>query len=168
MNFDQRDNNGKFSTVMKKEYEVSSQGWTASFFPDPEEEMHSKYADDVEVTNITSMAIPELDALIAEYNAEWDAKKRIPLAYKIDSIAVSQYHYAMGWTSPYGARMLYWNKFGMIESGVPYTGDWRRPIVYWWIDPDKEKKLSNAKENGKTLPKEKEIIDYWNKIIDVE
>ena len=29
--------------------------------------MHSKYADKVEVTNITSMAIPELDKLIEEW-----------------------------------------------------------------------------------------------------
>ena len=55
------------------------------------------------------MAIPEIDKLIELYNAEWDAK-RIPYAHKIDSIAVNSYHYALGWTSPYGARMLYWNK----------------------------------------------------------
>ena len=56
----------------------------------------------------------------------------------------------------------------MIKSGLPYKGDWRSPIVYWWIDPDKDKKLSDARENGKTLPKETEIIDYWNKIIEAE
>ena len=68
---------------MKKEYEVTGQGWTGGFFPSPEGLMHSKYADEVEVTNITSMAYPELDALIEEYNAEWDAKKRVPLAHKL-------------------------------------------------------------------------------------
>ena len=162
MNFDQRDGNARFATVMKKEYEVSSQGWTGGFFPSPEGTMHSKYADDVEVTNITSMGDPELDKLIETYNAEWDAKKRIPLAHKIDSTAVNQYHYAMGWTSPYGARMLYWNKFDMIESGVPYTGDWRSPLTYWWVDPKKEQRLSNARDKGLTLPKETENIDFWN------
>ena len=168
MDFDQVDGNMAFSKTMKKEYEITAQGWTGGFFPSPEGLMHSKYAEAVEVTNITSMAIPEIDKLIEAYNAEWDAKKRIPIAHKIDSLATSQYHYAMGWAAPYGARMLYWNKFGMIASGVDYTGDWRSPIVYWWIDPHEEKKLSDAKENGKTLPKEKEIIDYWNKLIEAE
>ena len=163
MEFKQVDYSAKFSQVMKKEYEVSSQGWTGNFFPNPEGVMHSKYADEVEVTNITSMAYPALDALIEEYNAEWDAKKRIPLAHKIDSIAVNSFHYALGWTSPYGARMLYWNKFKMPVSGITYIGDWRTPLSYWWIDPKKEIKLSDAKKNNTQLPPEPKIIDYWKR-----
>ena len=161
MEFDQQDYNSTFSTTMKKEYEVTSQGWTGGFFPSPEGMMHSKYADKVEVTNITSMAIPELDKLIEEYNKEWDAKKRVPIAHKIDAIAVNEYHYALGWTSPYGARMLYWNKFGIPEKGISFVGDWRSPISMWWINPSKEKNLNNAEQNGTRLPKENEIIDYW-------
>jgi microcin C transport system substrate-binding protein len=168
MEFDQQDYNASFSTTMKKEFEVTSQGWTGGFFPSPEGMMHSKYAEEVEVTNITSMAIPELDVLIDEYNREWDAKKRVPIAHKIDKIAVESYHYALGWTSPYGARMLYWNKFGMPEKGISYVGDWRSPIYYWWIDPAKDQALSKAKEKGTTLPKEKEIIDYWNVMGDIK
>ena len=93
----------------------------------------------------------------------WDPKKRIPIAHKIDSIAVESYHYAMGWTSPYGARMLYWNKFGIPEQGISYVGGWQSPISMWWIDPKKETKLNSAKNNNTKLPKESEIIDYWNK-----
>ena len=131
-------------------------------FPSPEGMMHSKYANDVEVTNITSMSIPELDKLIDEYNAEWSPKKRIPIAHKIDSIAVNSYHYAMGWTSPYGARMLYWNKFGIPDKGVSYVGDWRSPISMWWVDSNKERNLDEARINKTKLSKEKEIVDYWN------
>ena len=163
MEFKQVDYSAKFSTVMKKEYEVTSQGWTANFFPSPESTMHSKYADEVEVTNITSMANPELDKLIEQYNAEWSAKKRIKYAHQIDSIAVNMFHYGLGWTSPYGARMLYWNKFGIPESGVSYIGDWRSPISMWWINPDKNKNLIEAKKNNSKLKKENEIIDFWNR-----
>ena len=53
----------------------------------------------------------------------------------------------MGWTTPYGARMLSWNKFGMIEKGLPYIGDWRDPIYYWWIDLEKKQKLETAINN---------------------
>ena len=162
MEFKQVDYSAKFSLIMKKEYEVSSQGWTANFFSNPEGTMHSKYANEVEVTNITSMAYPELDKLIEEYNAEWDAKKRIPLAHKIDSIAVNSYHYALGWTSPYGARLLYWNKFNMPESGISYSGDWRSPMYFWWVDPKKEAKLNKARKNNTQLNKEPTTIDFWN------
>ena len=164
MEFEQVDNNAAFSKTMKKEYEITAQGWTAGFFPSPEGMMHSKYADEVEVTNITSMAYPELDALIEEYNAEWDAKKRVPLAHQIDSIAVNSFHYALGWTSPYGARMLYWNKFEMPESGITYVGDWRTPLSHWWNEPLKEMNLNKAKANNTALPIEPGIIDYWNRI----
>ena len=162
MEFDQMDANGAFSKTMKKEFEVTSQGWTGGFFPSPEGMMHGKYADDIEVTNITSMDIPELDNLIDEYNEEWDAKKRIPIAHKIDSIAVNSYHYAMGWTSPYGARMLYWNKFGIPKKGVSFVGDWRSPISMWWVDDKKERTLSKARQDKTKLPKEQEVYDYWD------
>ena len=164
MNFKQVDGSTKFSKTMKKEYAVTSQGWTGGFFPSPEGTMHSKYADEVEVTNITSMAYPELDKLIEAYNAEWDAKKRIPLAHQIDSIAVNSFHYALGWTSPYGARMLHWHKFGMPESGITYVGDWRTPLSHWWIDSSKENKLNNARDNNTSLPIQPTNIDYWNRI----
>ena len=91
-------------------------------------------------------------------------KKRIPLAHQIDSIAVNSFHYALGWTSPYGARMLYWHKFGMPESGITYMGDWQTPIEYWWIDSSKEKKLKEAQTTNTKLPKEKEVIDHWHRM----
>ena len=163
MDFDQVDGNMAFSKTMKKEYEVTYQGWTGGFFPSPEGMMHSKYAEAVEVTNITSMAIPEIDKLIENYNAEWDAKKRVPYAHKIDSIAVNSYHYALGWTSPYGARMLYWNKFGIPKKGLYYATGWQSPITLWWIDPQKERALNSSINNGTVLPKETQTIDYWNR-----
>ena len=163
MDFDQVDGNMAFSKTMKKEYEITYQGWTGGFFPSPEGMMHSKYADAVEVTNITSMAIPEIDELIESYNAEWDAKKRIPFAHKIDSIAVNSYHYALGWTSPYGARMLYWNKFGIPEQGLYYATGWQSPITLWWVDPQKQKNLESAISNDEKLSTEKQTIDFWNR-----
>jgi ABC-type oligopeptide transport system substrate-binding subunit len=164
MEFKQVDGSARFSKIMKKEYEVAAQGWTASFFPSPEGTMHSKFADEVEVTNITSMGYPELDELINQYNAEWSAKKRIPIAHQIDSIAVNSYHYALGWTNPYGARMLYWNKFDMPKSGITYVGDWRTPMSHWWVDSSKEAKLNSAIENNEKLPIAPEMIDYWNRM----
>ncbi len=163
MEFDQLDGNAAFSKKMKKEFEVSSQGWTAGFFPSPEGMMHSKYAKQIEVTNITSMSDPYLDKLIEIYNGEWDAKKRVSIAHKIDRIAVDLYHYALGWTSPYGARMMYWNKLDMPEKGLYYAGGWQSPITLWWVDPKKEKDLINARKNNIELPDEPSLIDHWNR-----
>ena len=163
MDFDQVDGNMAFSKTMKKEYEITYQGWTGGFFPSPEGMMHSKYAKQIEVTNITSMSDPTLDKLIEEYNSEWDAKKRVSIAHKIDSIAVNLYHYALGWTSPYGARMMYWNKLQMPDKGLYYAGGWQSPITLWWVDPNKEQDLINAKTNNTSLPNNPDLIDYWNR-----
>ena len=47
MNFDQVDGNMAFSKTMKKEYEITYQGWTAGFFPNPQGMMHSKFANEI-------------------------------------------------------------------------------------------------------------------------
>ena len=51
----------------------------------------------------------------------------------------------------------------MPEWGIYYAGGWQSPISLWWIDPSKEEKLNKAKSNNTALPKETEIIDYWNR-----
>ena len=95
------------------------------------------------------------------------------MAHQIDSIAIHSYHYAMGWTSPYGLRQLYWNKFGVPEKGISYVGDWQSPIFMWWVDPDKEKQLLAAQRDNNYLSPPNVgtpasngdwiEVDYWNK-----
>mgnify|MGYP001341378258 FL=1 len=90
--------------------------------------------------------------------------KRVKLAQEIDSIATRLYHYAPGWHSAYGVRVVHWDKFGMPETGISYSGDWKRLLDMWWYDPDKVKKLHKAKNNSSMNigSSEINIIDYWN------
>ena len=53
-----------FSMAMNRNFQLFNSGWVGTHIPSPEHYMHSKYADKVEVTNITSMNIPEIDKLI--------------------------------------------------------------------------------------------------------
>ena len=132
-------------------------------FPNIEGQMHSKFSEAEEVTNITGMADPEIDKRIELYNSEWDLSERIRLAQEIDSIGTRLYHYAPGWHSAYGARVVHWNKFGMPKTGISYVGDWRDLIEMWWYDPQKEKELEGAKQSSTAtmLPSGKNIIDFW-------
>jgi hypothetical protein len=51
----------------------------------------------------------------------------------------------------------------MPDKGLTYAGGWQSPITLWWVDPEKEKKLNNAKINNTNLPDEPDLIDYWNR-----
>ena len=57
----------------------------------------------------------------------------------------------------------------MPEHGIGHDGNWKDPIKFWWIDPNKKAALNKAKKDPSiTLEISPEIIDYWNKIIEAE
>ena len=158
---------------MQKTYTIHHGGWTGYTLPNSEEKLHSKYAKEIDVTNATGMANPEIDKLLEAYNQNWDINKRTVILQKIDSLASREYHYAFGWHRPYGWRGLYWNRFGMPEHGLgygyevykKYWGYWASHMLLWWSDPEKKAKLIEARINSDiTLPIEDEILDYWNKL----
>lgn len=163
-----------FEKFIQKTYTIHHGGWTGSTLPNSEELLHSKYAEEIDVTNTTGMSNPEIDKLLEEYNRNWDINERTIILQKIDSLASREYHYAFGWARPYGWRGLYWNRFGMPDHGLgygygevykKYWGYWASHMLLWWSDPDKKALLNEAKKNQDiTLPVEDEILDYWNKL----
>ena len=108
-----------FEKAMKKKFKIYYGGWTGSLLPSPEGMLHSKFADQIDVTNITSMSNKKIDALIEEYNQSWDATKRIEILQELDYIAANEYHWIFGWAAPYGYRCIHWNKFSMPEADKP-------------------------------------------------
>ena len=102
---------------------------------------------------------------IIKYDANWNADERIKLLQQIDKLASEEYHWAFGWGAPYGYRCLNWDKFGMPDHGIGYSGNWLSPISYWWIDPEKKKRLQEARKNSNiTINIENEIVDYWSNL----
>ena len=152
-----------FEKAMDRKFKLYGGGWVGYLLPAPESMFHSKYSEELDATNLTGMAHPEIDKLIEAYNMSWDIERRTNILQTLDSIATREYHWIFSWGAPYGYRSLNWNKFGMPESGVGYDGNWLSPIEWWWIDPDKKAKLEEAlKDESLTLPIEEEIIDHWN------
>ena len=126
-----------FEKSMKRNLNFNMKvGWTGSLLPSPEGMLHSKFADKIDVTNITSMKNEEIDTLI-EYNRCWDSEERIKILQELDYIT-NEYHWIFGWAAPYGYRCLHWNKFSMPENSLGYSGDWRTPLSLWWIDQKKK------------------------------
>ena len=154
-----------FEKLMDRKFQVQFAGWTGSLLPSPEGMLHSKYSKQLDVTNVTGMANPEIDNLIDDYNTNWNMEERVKILQKIDEIASKEYHWAFGWGAPYGYRCLNWDKFGMPEHGIGYSGNWLSPISYWWIDPIKKNKLIEArKDNSIKIPIENEIVDFYKNL----
>ena len=97
------------------------------------------------------------------------ASDREKILQKIDEIAAKEYHWAFGWGAPYGYRCLNWDKFGMPEHGIGYSGNWLTPITHWWIDPQKKQRLIEArKKSNVTIDIENETILATNSKINEE
>ena len=162
-----------FEKWIQKTYTIHQGGWAGVSIPNSEEMLHSKYAKEIDVTNATGMANPDIDKLLKEYNKNWDINERTIILQQIDSIATREYHYAFGWAAPYGWRGMYWNRFEMPEHGLgygyssynKYWGYWASHMFLWWSDPEKKARLKEAKNNPNiTLPTEDIILDYYNKL----
>jgi ABC-type oligopeptide transport system substrate-binding subunit len=149
---------------MKKKFKFQYGGWTGSLLPSPEGMLHSKFADKIDVTNITSMNNEQIDTLIERYNRCWDSEERIKILQELDYIASNEYHWIFGWAAPYGYRCLHWNKFSMPKNSLGYSGDWRTPLSLWWIDPEKKLSLKSAILKDTNLKINPEIIDFYNSL----
>jgi microcin C transport system substrate-binding protein len=153
-----------FEKSMKKKFKFQYGGWTGSLLPSPEGMLHSKFADKIDVTNITSMNNEQIDTLIERYNRCWDSEERIKILQELDYIASNEYHWIFGWAAPYGYRCLHWNKFSMPKNSLGYSGDWRTPLSLWWIDPEKKLSLKSAILKDTNLKINPEIIDFYNSL----
>lgn len=154
----------KFEKVMKKQFKVTQQNWTGTTFPNPEGMLHSKYAQQLENSNITRMANKHIDELCDKYESSYEVADRIKIIKEIDSLACAENHYAFGWVAPYTSRVVYWNKFRHPKCGLTRTGDFEGIMQLWWYDADKASKVKQGKDDtGVTIPSEEIDIDCWGR-----
>lgn len=134
--------------VWDRKFQLVFWGWTASLFPGPEFQFHSKYAEAPQTNNLNGYANPEADAILDAYQVEFDGQRRRELLQRLDAILFADHLYALSWYAPY-FRVLYWDRFGHPDE---YAGRFDRGlnsvIAYWWYDPDREAAMRAAKAEG--------------------
>ena len=158
-----------FKLMDEQQFGMFSVSWGGGGpFPLPEQFWQSDQADVKSSGNITGFKNPRVDAIIAEYNREFDVKKRAGLLRELDGIVMSQHHYILEWYAPF-QRMLYWNKFGQPKGLITRIGDYRDPLSLWWIDPEKSAALDQAlKDPSKKLAVGASEDKYWLEFAKVE
>jgi len=131
-------------------YEMTWAAWGGSIWRDPESSWHSKEADRPSGQNITGFKNAEVDALIEEQKLVLDVARRNGIFRQIDEILFAEVPYVLLWFSDY-ARIVYWNKFGTPWTVLSKYGDDSSALMYWWVDPDAEAELEQARKEGRSL-----------------
>jgi len=146
---------------MERRFDTMSVAWGALIFPNPETSFHSRLADQADNNNITGLKDKRIDELCELYDKEFDQQKRAAIIREIDGIVANHHHYALGWTAPFH-RIAYWNKFGHPESYLSRIGDQADVVSMWWIDPAKQRELSDAeRDTSKKLDSGQIEVRYW-------
>ncbi|MBN1980537.1 MAG: hypothetical protein JW795_03335, partial [Chitinivibrionales bacterium] len=157
------DGNTTWNIVNERRFSFVLMSWTGLLFPNPETSLHSSLADQNNNNNINGLKNKQIDSLIAAYNKEYDTKKRVEQIRQIDKILSETVYYAYGWHAPYTARIVFWDKFGMPENILGYTGiELDAAFAYWWYDEEKVARLEKAKaDKSIVLPQGDVNVDFW-------
>ena len=140
-------------------FQMTWAAWSSTIFKDPETMWSSKEAVRKGGTNITGFKSDRVDELIEKQKSIFDINQRNQILREIDRIIYDQVPYALLWNINYH-RLLYWNKFGTPDWGVPKYGDEYSPIAYWWQDEDALADLEDAMQSESALPPKPPAIDF--------
>lgn len=132
-----------FQLMGDRRFDLVYLGWTGLLFPNPETSYQSTLADANSTNNVTGIKSPRIDQLLAVYDREFDAQKRIEIIREIDGILTGIHPYVLTWDTPY-ERIAYWNKFGHPEGYLTRIGDYRDVPSFWWIDRQKEAEVARG------------------------
>lgn len=150
-----------WATLIKKMDEYDFDGveiaWSAALFTDPEQLWHSKHLAAAGGSNLPGYSNPKVDQLIATLPPMFDINKRNEIIKQIDSLLYQDYPYVLYWEAGY-SRILYKNIFGMPKTVFPkYSSG---ILKYWWIDPVKAKRYSEAVRKKQSLPGKPEEVYF--------
>lgn len=146
-----------------KEFEMVYANWGNTPFPDPRNLWHSQRAKEPSTSNVTRFQDPRVDALIEQYEAEFDLQKRAEILQQIDGLLYEATPYLLDWY-PDNWRNLWWDKFGMPEWCTWNSIDIRYTLWWtWWWDESRAQRLSAAMSAGTSVPQAPPENDYWKR-----
>ncbi len=155
----------QWQRVSEKKFEMVFMSWGGSLFPEPELSFRSTLAKITNNNNITGVADKRIDELLDAYGLLEieQIDERVRILRELDGILARLYPYILLWNAPY-TRIIHWDCLGYPESGLTRTGGGGGFYSLWWWDPEKAKRLEEAKRNPSiTLPPVPSTIRFWQK-----
>ena len=132
-------------------FDMTWAAWSAGVFRNPETSWHSSEGKRSGGNNVTGLALPEVDGLIAQEKSLLSAAARAAVYRRIDKLVSDQMPYVLLWNTD-EHRLLYWNRFGMPSSVLGRYGDEDGVLIYWWHDADRAAELDAAVSAERCLP----------------
>jgi microcin C transport system substrate-binding protein len=149
------------SLMYERKFDLLDTGWVVPAFPDPDTEYRSSLADVPNSNNVTGFKDPKVDALLDQYNKEFDFKKRVAMIQQLDGILANAYEYVLEWDAPF-TRLAYSYRLGQPEAYFTRIGEYYDMLSLWWVDPVKEQELNRAMADASVkLPVGQTDVHYW-------
>ena len=146
--------------VWEYKYKITYWGWTASLFPEPKGNWHSKFADQPQTNNLNGFKNEEADKIMEDYQTEFDGKKRIEMLQRLDELLFETHPYALGWSAPY-FRVVYWDKFGHPpEYASRFDRNTNSVIAYWWYEEARDRRTQANKATNTSNYPDKPLNQY--------
>ena len=132
-------------------FDMTWAAWGASVIRNPETMWHSREGRRQGGNNVTGLALPEVDELIAKEKSLMSAAERDDVYRRIDRLVSDAVPYVLLWHTD-EHRILYWNKFGAPASVLGRLGGEECVLSYWWYDEDRVQELEDAIGSRTCLP----------------
>lgn len=150
-----QDSSSHYKTIMQKQHQIASLGWSTGFRPAFWQHFHSENAHKPQTNNVTNMDDPELDKLIMQYRSETDKNIRVKLAQNIEQIIHDSAAFIPDFKVPYtrGAHWR-WIKFPKIP-GTKTSGTLYSPFAdggIFWIDNTTKIETQTARKSKANYP----------------
>ena len=150
-----------FERGLERKYEMTMTNRTAGFYPDPRQYLHTESQQKTNNNNIWGFASAEVDALIAIYEEDLDAAKRLKAMQRIDEIVREEAFYLPFWSGSF-TRIAYWSYMQFPDEWIPKRTEQLEDWMVFWIDPKLRAQLAADMKNNKAWPLDKDIDkDPW-------
>jgi microcin C transport system substrate-binding protein len=150
-----------FQRGLERKYEMTVTNYTAGFYPEPRQYLHSDFLSKTNNNDIWGFGTKEVDELIRIYEEDLNFEARRAAMYRIDEIVHDEAFYIPWWTAPY-IRVAYWDYVQFPEFYLPKRTEQLPDYMVYWIDPARKAALEEAMRTGKALPLDKELDkDYY-------
>ncbi|GAA6133329.1 extracellular solute-binding protein [Oceaniserpentilla sp. 4NH20-0058] len=159
-----QDSSSHYKTIMQKQHDMTSLGWSTGFRPAYWQHFHSENAHKPQTNNVTNMDNPEIDKLIMSYRSAIDTPTRIKLANQLEGKIHDSGAFIPDYKVPYtrGAHWR-WIKFPNVP-GTKTTSNLYSPFGnggIFWVDNQIKIETKSARKSKTKYPVVNKVYEQF-------
>jgi microcin C transport system substrate-binding protein len=164
LNLKLQDPSSHYKTIMQKQHQIASLGWSTGFRPAFWQHFHSENAHKPQTNNITNTDNKRMDELIIQYRSETNKDNRIKLSKQLASIIHESAAFIPDFNVPY-TRGAHWRWLKLPEiPGSKTTGNLYSPFGdggIFWIDNKQKIETKAARKSRTKYPVVNKVFEQY-------